>query len=89
VLADDGSGERREPLAVAGRQGVEQSRQRGVGLCGEGSVTTGEIVAQLPALAAEITAGTLTVAAASRPLDEVEAAWNAPADAGQRIVFTP
>ena len=56
---------------------------------GQGSVTTAEIVAQLPALAAEITAGTLTVNAAPLPLSEVEAAWNASTADGQRIVFVP
>jgi NADPH:quinone reductase-like Zn-dependent oxidoreductase len=56
---------------------------------GQGSVTTAEIVAQLPALAAEITAGTFTVDAAPLPLSQVETAWNAPAAAGRRIVFVP
>jgi NADPH:quinone reductase-like Zn-dependent oxidoreductase len=56
---------------------------------GQGSVTTDEIVAQLPAVAAEITAGTLTVDAVPLPLSEVEAAWNAPTAAGQRVVFVP
>jgi NADPH:quinone reductase-like Zn-dependent oxidoreductase len=56
---------------------------------GQGSVTTAEIVAQLPALAAEITAGTLTINAAPLPLSQVESAWNASTEAGQRVVFTP
>jgi NADPH:quinone reductase-like Zn-dependent oxidoreductase len=56
---------------------------------GHGSVTTAAIIAQLPALAAEITAGTLTVNAAPVPLSQVETAWNAPTAPGQRIVFTP
>jgi hypothetical protein len=56
---------------------------------GQGSVTTAAIVAELPALAAEITAGTLTVNAAPIPLSQVETAWNAPTQPGQRIVFTP
>ena len=56
---------------------------------GQGSVSTAEIVAQLPALAAEITAGTLTVNAAPLPLSQVESAWNASTAPGQRIVFTP
>ena len=45
--------------------------------------------AELPALAAEITAGALTVNATALPLSLVETAWNAPTDPGQRIVFTP
>ena len=56
---------------------------------GQGSVSTAAILAELPALAAEITAGTLTVNAASLALSQVEAAWNAPTAPGQRIVFTP
>jgi hypothetical protein len=56
---------------------------------GQGSVSTAAIVAELPALAAEITAGTLTVDAAPVPLSQVETAWNAPAQPGRRIVFTP
>jgi hypothetical protein len=56
---------------------------------GQGSVTTAAIVAELPALAAEITAGALTVNATSLPLTQIEAAWNAPTTPGQRIVFTP
>lgn len=56
---------------------------------GQGSVATTEIVAQLPALAAEITAGTLTVDAAPLPLSQVETAWSAPSTAGRRLVFVP
>ena len=56
---------------------------------GQGSVSTAAIVDELPALAAAIGAGTLTVNAAPRPLSDVESAWNAPAAAGERIVFTP
>jgi NADPH:quinone reductase-like Zn-dependent oxidoreductase len=56
---------------------------------GQGSVSTAAIVAELPALAAEITAGRLTVNATPLPLADVEAAWNAPAAAGRRVVFAP
>ncbi len=56
---------------------------------GQGSVSTAAIVAELPALAAEIAAGTFTVDAAPRPLAEVEAAWTDPAPAGRRVVLTP
>ena len=56
---------------------------------GQGSVSTAAIVAELPALAAEIAAGTFTVDAAPRPLSEVEAAWTDPAPAGRRVVLTP
>jgi NADPH:quinone reductase-like Zn-dependent oxidoreductase len=54
---------------------------------GQGSVSTREIVGELPALAAQINAGALSVNATSVPLSEVESAWNAPA--ATRVVFTP
>jgi NADPH:quinone reductase-like Zn-dependent oxidoreductase len=54
---------------------------------GQGSVSTTAIVAELPALAAEITAGSFTIDSRSVPLSEVEATWNAPTAA--RVVFTP
>jgi NADPH:quinone reductase-like Zn-dependent oxidoreductase len=56
---------------------------------GQGSVTTAAIVAELPALASAIAAGTLKVNAAQVPLCEVETAWNAPTAPGHRVVFTP
>jgi NADPH:quinone reductase-like Zn-dependent oxidoreductase len=56
---------------------------------GQGSVGTAAIVAELPALAAAISAGTLTVNAQPLPLNQVEGAWNAPGAPGRRIVFTP
>lgn len=56
---------------------------------GQGSVSAAAIVAELPALAAEITAGRLTVDATPVPLSAVEAAWDAPAAPGERIVFEP
>jgi len=55
---------------------------------GQGSLTTAGIVAELPELAEQITAGTFAVDPVSTPLSEVEAAWNAPTAPGQRIVFT-
>jgi NADPH:quinone reductase-like Zn-dependent oxidoreductase len=60
-------------------------------LCGsgQGSVRTADIVAELPALAAELSAGTFTVAAEPRPLREVESVWAAPATPGRRTVLVP
>jgi NADPH:quinone reductase-like Zn-dependent oxidoreductase len=55
---------------------------------GQGSVTTAGIVAELPELAAQITAGTFAVDPVPTPLSEVETAWSAPTAPGQRIVFT-
>jgi NADPH:quinone reductase-like Zn-dependent oxidoreductase len=56
---------------------------------GQGSVSAREYVAELPAIAEAITAGTLDVDARAVPLADVEQAWAAAADAKQRIVLTP
>jgi NADPH:quinone reductase-like Zn-dependent oxidoreductase len=55
---------------------------------GQGSVSVREYLAELPALAEAITAGTLDVSARAMPLADVEQAWTA-ADATHRIVLTP
>ncbi|WP_328603593.1 zinc-binding alcohol dehydrogenase family protein [Amycolatopsis sp. NBC_00345] len=56
---------------------------------GQGSVTAAGIIAELPSLAAEITAGTFAVDAVPMPLEQVEQAWHTPTAPGQRIVLTP
>ena len=56
---------------------------------GQGSVSSHDIVSELPALAAEITTGTYAVDAVSTPLSQVQTAWNANIAPGQRIVFVP
>ncbi len=56
---------------------------------GQGSVSTAAIVGELPALAAKIAAGTLTVNPRSVPLSDVEATWDAPVAPGTRAVFLP
>ena len=56
---------------------------------GQGSVTAAGMVAELPSLAAEITAGTFAVDAVAMPLEQVEQAWSTPTEPGQRIVLTP
>jgi NADPH:quinone reductase-like Zn-dependent oxidoreductase len=55
---------------------------------GQGSLTMAEIVAELPELADQITAGTFVVDPVPTPLSDVESAWNTPTAPGQRIVFT-
>jgi NADPH:quinone reductase-like Zn-dependent oxidoreductase len=55
---------------------------------GQGSLTTAGIVAELPELAAQITAGTFVVDPVSTPLSDVESAWSTPTAPGQRIVLT-
>jgi NADPH:quinone reductase-like Zn-dependent oxidoreductase len=54
---------------------------------GQGSVSTRDILAELPAIAAAIAGGTLRIDARAVPLADVTAAWQ---DAGAaRIVLTP
>ncbi len=56
---------------------------------GQGSVRTADILAELPALAREIGAGTFDIGARPIALADVERAWTMPADASRRIVLTP
>ena len=56
---------------------------------GQGSVSTREILAELPALAQEITAGRFEIDARPTSLTDVEQAWADAAGPAQRIVITP
>jgi NADPH:quinone reductase-like Zn-dependent oxidoreductase len=56
---------------------------------GQGSVSTADILTELPALAREITAGTFIINARAVPLPHVERIWSAPNNPGERIVLTP
>jgi NADPH:quinone reductase-like Zn-dependent oxidoreductase len=56
---------------------------------GQGSVSTREILAELPALAQEITAGRFEIDARPTSLIDVEQAWADAAGPAQRIVITP
>jgi hypothetical protein len=56
---------------------------------GQGSVSTREILAELPALAQQITSGTFDIDARPTPLADVEQAWADAAHTTQRIVLTP
>jgi hypothetical protein len=59
---------------------------------GQGSLSTAAIVAELPPLAAQLTAGTSVVDSVSRPRSDVESAWETPAAPGtikENIVLTP
>ncbi|WP_232792301.1 zinc-binding dehydrogenase [Actinacidiphila yeochonensis] len=56
---------------------------------GQGSVATKDIVAELPALAAEISSGTLAVDPVPVPLPDVSRAWSLPTTPGQRVVLVP
>src|SRR5690242_15655446 len=54
---------------------------------GQGSVPTADIVAELPALARELSGGSFDVDARSMPLADGEQAWAA--RSARRIVLTP
>jgi NADPH:quinone reductase-like Zn-dependent oxidoreductase len=54
---------------------------------GQGSLTAAGIVAELPELADQLTAGTFAVDPVPTPLSDVESAWGAATAPGQRIVF--
>jgi NADPH:quinone reductase-like Zn-dependent oxidoreductase len=56
---------------------------------GQGSVSSREILAELPALAEQITSGTFDIDAQPTALADVERAWADAAHATQRIVITP
>jgi hypothetical protein len=56
---------------------------------GQGSVGTRDILAELPALAQQITRGAFNVAARSVPLADVDRAWAEAARSPERIVLTP
>ncbi|MGH3156048.1 MAG: hypothetical protein ACRDNF_05680 [Streptosporangiaceae bacterium] len=54
---------------------------------GQGSISTADIAAEIPAIMTELVAGTLTIDALPVPLRSVESAWAASNSAGQRLVF--
>jgi len=56
---------------------------------GQGSVSTRDILAELPGLAHEITKGTFHIDARPTPLAHVQGAWADAAHTTQRIVLTP
>lgn len=56
---------------------------------GQGSVGTGDYVAELPAIAHELSAGAFSIDTLTVPLAEVEHAWADDLNTSQRIVFTP
>jgi NADPH:quinone reductase-like Zn-dependent oxidoreductase len=56
---------------------------------GQGSVSTADILAELPLLASRISDGTLAVDAVGVPLSRVEAIWNEATGPGQRVVLCP
>src|SRR5690348_9239423 len=55
---------------------------------GQGSVSITGFLAELPALAAQISAGAFTLDPLPMPLTQVEQAWTTPTTPGQRLVLT-
>jgi NADPH:quinone reductase-like Zn-dependent oxidoreductase len=76
------------PTAAIPSAALRAARLQIVG-SGHGSVSTREFVAELPALAQEITKGSFDIDARPTPLSEVEQAWADAARSRQRIVLTP
>jgi NADPH:quinone reductase-like Zn-dependent oxidoreductase len=75
------------PTAAIPSAALRAARLQIVG-SGQGAVSTREILAELPALAREITSGTFTIDARPRPLADVEQAWTDAVSTAQRIVLT-
>jgi NADPH:quinone reductase-like Zn-dependent oxidoreductase len=75
------------PTAAIPSAALRAARLQIVG-SGQGSVPTHDILAELPALAKEITNGTFRIDARTVPLADVTTAWE-DKDSRQRIVITP
>ena len=56
---------------------------------GQGSVSTREYLAELPELAAQISAGAFDLAVRTVPFADVEPTWTEPATGSERVVFVP
>jgi NADPH:quinone reductase-like Zn-dependent oxidoreductase len=76
------------PTAAIPSVALRAARLQIVG-SGQGSVSTREILAELPDLAQQITNGTFDIDARPTPLADVEQAWADAARTTQRIVITP
>jgi NADPH:quinone reductase-like Zn-dependent oxidoreductase len=75
------------PTAAIPSAALRAARLQIVG-SGQGSVPTRDILAELPALATEITNGAFRINARTVPLSDIETAWNDTASE-ERIVITP
>ncbi|HVQ93939.1 MAG TPA: zinc-binding alcohol dehydrogenase family protein [Mycobacteriales bacterium] len=76
------------PTAAIPSAALRAARLQIVG-SGQGSVSTRDILAELPALAEQITNGSFVIDAQPMPLADVEQAWVDSADTNQRIVLVP
>lgn len=75
------------PTATIPSAALRSTRLQIVG-SGQGSVPAGDIAAELPALAEQITAGAFRVAARTVPLDDVEAAWSDTSSVDRAVITT-
>jgi NADPH:quinone reductase-like Zn-dependent oxidoreductase len=75
------------PAATIPSAALRAARLQIVG-SGQGSVPTRDILAELPALATELTRGTFDVHARAVPLADISSAWK-DGDGGHRTVITP
>jgi NADPH:quinone reductase-like Zn-dependent oxidoreductase len=76
------------PTAAIPSAALRAARLQIVG-SGQGSVSASEIVAELPALAREISSGTFALGIRAVPLADVERTWAESVGSKERIVFTP
>jgi NADPH:quinone reductase-like Zn-dependent oxidoreductase len=76
------------PTAAIPSAALRAARLQIVG-SGQGSVSTRDILAELPALAQEIAGGAFDIDARPTPLADVEQAWAQAARSAHRIVLTP
>ena len=76
------------PTAAIPSAALRAARLQIVG-SGQGSVSAGSILAELPALAREITDGTLRIGAVAVPLADVEQAWGDSVTSTRRLVLRP
>jgi NADPH:quinone reductase-like Zn-dependent oxidoreductase len=76
------------PTAAIPSAALRATRLQIVG-SGQGSVSTRDILAELPGLAREITGGSFEIDARPTSLTDVEQAWADTAGPAQRIVITP
>jgi NADPH:quinone reductase-like Zn-dependent oxidoreductase len=76
------------PVAPIPSAALRAARLQIVG-SGQGSVSAGEIIAELPALTREIASGSFGIDARPTPLADVERAWADASGTAQRIVLIP
>lgn len=76
------------PAAPLPAAALRASRLRIAG-SGQGSVTTAEIIAEIPEIVRSVSSGVLSTEVLAVPLADVEKAWTDPADGTRSIVLVP